>query len=249
MDLPTTVVTGQEFDIVARRISSRTAPPPVVISLQMISAPPPNKNSVIKGAKGKLAKAGGVATASALVVPTNTLMPTKIWRYVVGTFQVKIPVVDGTTMLFPEENTLAIMKWRFQQMAPANRWYPVLQRYISYISARVAGLGGNPNAIPPSALGAPGPVAGEPESPSYTGKICEVIYDCFGDFEGFVLKSCCELRSFKACEKSIAELVLRACRERLVVSVYVEPGPRKEIRKIVIRCCGIESLRDPRIQS
>lgn len=247
VDLPTTVVTGQEFDIVVRRISSRTAPPPVVIELQMISTPSPDTSSVIKGAKGALAKAGG-ATAGVLVRPTNTLMPAKTWRYVVGTFQVKIPVVDGNTMLLPEENTLAIMKWRFQQMAPANRWYPVLQRYISYISARVAGLGGSPDAIPPSALGAPGSAAGKPEFPSYTGKICEVIYDCFGDFEGFVLESCCELCSFRACEKSIAELVLLACRERLLVSVYVDPGPRKKIRKIVIRCCGIESLRDPRIQ-
>ena len=30
-----------------------------------------------------------------------------------------------------------IMKWRLAQMVPSNRWYPVMERYISYIAARV----------------------------------------------------------------------------------------------------------------
>jgi hypothetical protein len=235
VDLPTTVVAGQEFNIVVRRISSRMAPPTVEINLQMISPPPPDSSSVIKAAKGnfKLAKAGGAVTASALVMPTKTLVATKTWRYVVGTFQVKIPVVDGSTMLFPEENTLAIMKWRLQQMAPANRWYPVLQRYVSYISARVAGLGGDPNAIPPSLSGAPITDIGEKETKSYTGKICEVIYDCFGDFEGFVLESCCsERRLFKTREKTLGELAFRACRDRLSLTVMVG-------KKDLDRVCGV----------
>ena len=56
-------------------------------------------------------------------------------------------------MLVPEENILAIMKARLQAMSPANRWYPVLQRYILYISARVDGLGGDSGAIKPSIPG------------------------------------------------------------------------------------------------
>jgi hypothetical protein len=82
------------------------------------------------------------------------------WRYVVGTFQVRIPVTTREVMLPPEENTLAIMKWRLQAMSPTNRWYPVLQRYVGYVSARVAGLGGNPDAIPPSLAGVPLPGRG-----------------------------------------------------------------------------------------
>ena len=50
------------------------------------------------------------------------------WRYVVGTFQVKIPVSRGDTLLRDEENTLAIMKWRLGQIATTNRWHPVLER-------------------------------------------------------------------------------------------------------------------------
>jgi hypothetical protein len=69
------------------------------------------------------------------------------WRYVVGTFQVKIPVTTSEVMLRPEENTLAIIKWRLTQLKPGNRWRPVLERYISYIAARVDGLGGDSMAI------------------------------------------------------------------------------------------------------
>ena len=40
------------------------------------------------------------------------------WRYVIGTFTVKIPVVTAETMLLPEENTLAIMRWRLASCHP-----------------------------------------------------------------------------------------------------------------------------------
>ncbi len=75
------------------------------------------------------------------------------WRYVTGTFQVKIPVTTEEIMLRPEENTLAILKWRLQNMSPLYRWYPVLQRYIEYISARVDGSGGDASSVKPSPTG------------------------------------------------------------------------------------------------
>ena len=56
------------------------------------------------------------------------------WRYVVGTFQVRIPVSTAHLILREEEYTLPIFKWRLQQMATTKRWYPVLQRYISYLA-------------------------------------------------------------------------------------------------------------------
>jgi hypothetical protein len=39
-------------------------------------------------------------------------------------------------MLFPQENTLAIMKWRLQQKPWTSRWYPALQRYVGYLAGR-----------------------------------------------------------------------------------------------------------------
>ena len=83
-------------------------------------------------------------------------------------------------------------------MAPANRWHKVLERYIALIAARVDGLGGDSDSIQPSPNRCPikpgrGPDEDERE---YRGKVCEVLYDCFGDFEGFVLGDCHESRSF-----------------------------------------------------
>jgi hypothetical protein len=245
IDLPPgKVSTGQTFNIVVRRLSSKSyTPPPPIQTPPATHSMPSRFGEVSKDGKVKVGLRGKTRMAQArgrqpLPVASNGAYS---WRYVVGSFKVQIPVTTGPKMLPLEENTLAIMKWRLQHILPSNRWYLVLQRYISYISDRVAGLGGNPNAIPPSLSGAPITVIGEKEKGSYTGKVCEVIYDCFGDFEGFVLESCCGRHSFKLCEKGIGEVVLRACRERMVVTVFVEAPPRNKIREIVIRCCGSES--------
>jgi hypothetical protein len=159
------------------------------------------------------------------------------WRYVVGTFQVKIPVSSAHAILRGEENTLAIFKWRAQQMAPENRWYPVMQRYIQYLSEKVEALGGNANQILPSPTGYPGMQNGHRhEEREYTGKVCEVIYDCFGDFDGFVLRSCCdEERTFKSREAGVQEVALRACKDHLRLSVFVEHGEERRIEKLVLR--------------
>ena len=158
------------------------------------------------------------------------------WRYVTGTFQIKIPVKTQETLLFPEENTLAVMKWRLAAMTPDNRWYAVLKRYVGYIADRVDGLGGNSAEIEPSLEGAP-PIQIVPEEGhEFTGKVCEVIFDCFGDFVGFVMASCTDRRLIKSREKAIGEIVLRACKERLVLTVWLEESKPEKIARIVVRC-------------
>src|SRR5215471_14431656 len=205
VDLPTTVVTGQEFDVVVRRIGTRQPPPIILLQRR-------EKSENIPPQLGN-------------------------WRYVIGTFQVKIPVTTAEVMLFPEENTLAIMKWRLQQTAPGNRWYPVLKRYIGFIADRVKGLGGDPDAIPPSPDGAPVRVPKPCEDVvEYTGRVEEIIFDCYGDLEGFVLADCCSVHSFKTREKEIGEILLRACKDRLTVSVFIPRTGPPRIQKIVVRC-------------
>ncbi len=120
-------------------------------------------------------------------------------------------------------------------MAPANRWYLVLQRYISYLTARIEGLGGDPNAIPPSPDGAPHSDAAD-KVLSFTGKVAEIVYDCFGHFDGFVLSECCGNRTFQNRDWGIEKVISRACRHRLLFSVFVERGKENCIRKLVIRC-------------
>jgi len=183
IDLPTTVVTGQEFNVIVRRISS-------------------HRNAITGVGRQRVA---GVNSRTDLPsAPERDPLPLdadkaalfavrkqyRNWRYVTGTFQIRIPVGTPSTLLAPERNTLAIFKWRLLKMSPANRWYPVLQRYILYVSARVSELGGNPDAIPPSPLGYwEAPATGDESSGKlYTGKIIEVIFDCRGRMEGFVLR-------------------------------------------------------------
>lgn len=159
---------------------------------------------------------------------------TQNWRYVVGTFQVNIPVDVEANLLLAEENTLAIMKWRLQQLPAGNRWHPVLARYVSYLAGRVDGFGGNSATVVASPVGVPhpaGPAHGA-KTVDWTGKVCEVIFDCFGDFEGFVLETCSGQHRFVTRERGIGDLALRACKERLVLSVITD---RHRIRRVVIK--------------
>jgi hypothetical protein len=164
------------------------------------------------------------------------------WRFVTGTFQVKIPVGTPATLLGPELSTLAIFKWRLQQMSPANRWFPVLQRYLLYLGARVVALGGNPDEIPASPLGfwtaapsgEPGP--GEHGDREHTGKIVEIVYDCQGRMEGFVLSECCQDQHvFRTCDRDLEEIVLKACTARYRVSVLTSTHDPALVHRLVVR--------------
>lgn len=68
----------------------------------------------------------------------------------------------------------------------------------------------------------------------YTGKVVEVSYDCFGDLEGFVLGDCCMPKVFKTKEKAIGEIALRACKDRLLLTVFIERGHDDCIVKIAL---------------
>ncbi len=162
VDLPTTVVAGQEYNIIVKKISThgRRVTSETHLKEQVYS----KVNSI---------HANDDTGSVEVIEPTRSAeqfmmqKPVKNWRYVTGTFQVRIPVTTKETMLLPEENILAIMKARLQAMSPTNRWYPVLQRYILYIAARIDGLGGDSSSIKPSFHGiAPAtPTQCDPERP------------------------------------------------------------------------------------
>ncbi len=160
------------------------------------------------------------------------------WRYIAGTFQVKIPVSTKELILGPEENTLAILKWRLDNMAVSNRWYPVLERLIRIVGGRVQSLGTNPNQIPPSLTGYhPGPVHGVGEHhEEFTGKVIAIIYDRFGDFEGFrLLTEHGHEVSFRGREPEVESLVYRAWEERILITVRVHEHDRHWPASIVYR--------------
>lgn len=222
IDLPPTVVKGQEFNIVVRRISSR----------QMSSRQVGNQNV-----------GAAVASRPAATTPGRANLQ-RNWRYVVGTFQVKIPVATDKVLLLAEENTYAILLWRLGLLSPSSRWYPVLQRYLSYIGARVDGFGGNSSGITPSPTGVGGAGGGVQPGPwpigvgmdEFTGKVAGLVYDRFGDFEGFLLiTEAGHERAFHASEAEIEALVRFAWIDRVVISVLVREGHPEHPVSIILR--------------
>jgi hypothetical protein len=190
VDLPTGIVQGHEFNITVRRIATRRnqKPPPVQ---------PDNTNQ----------------KTSKLNDTTNPVMEN--WRYVTGTFGVQIPVTNAETMLPPEMNALAIRKWGLGNTSPTNRWYPVQQRYVSYIAGRVDGLGGNSEAIPPSSQGAP------PSQiyTSYTGIVIELLFDSH-HFIGFRLETEQGEKKFLSSKEDVERKAEISLNERRPIEVW-----------------------------
>jgi Pro-kumamolisin, activation domain len=144
VELPNTVSVGDEFNITVRRISTRG-----------LAGAKTGQHTV------NATFAGSEAAAASASQESSTM---RNWRYVTGAFQVKIPVAGDEALLAKEETTLAILKWRVQHMSPVYRWYPVLQRYLSYVAGRVDGFGGNSALVEPGlgSITGPAEVGGKP---------------------------------------------------------------------------------------
>jgi hypothetical protein len=207
VDLPPgVVVTGQVFTITVRRISTRRVD--ITARLKVAAGP----------AGGASAPRTEMLSHAAAAVSRKMVN----WRYVTGSFAVRIPVTTSKLLLPFEEDTLAIMKWRLTQMLPTNRWYPVLVRYISYLSGRVDGLGGNSGSILPHPYGVPPSEVTREHRDEFTGKVVCIFYDRFGDFEGFaILTEEGHEKHFHARERQIEALVRTAWIERTVITVFV----------------------------
>jgi Pro-kumamolisin, activation domain len=220
IDLPQTVVTGQQFVITVRRIATRRPePPPPVVQID------------------------AVAGADAVERPRRV----RNWRYVTGSFAVTIPVSSPRFMLPREESTLAVMKWKLAETPTTSRWRPVLLRYIAQIEGRVKGLGGDPGKIHGSPHGyVPGTGKqrdhdhrGDHDHGEHTGKIAGVFYDRFGDFDGFELTTLDgrDLR-FHCDHGDLEDLVLLAWRERILITVGGQPHEPHRAASIVLRRVG-----------
>jgi hypothetical protein len=72
---------------------------------------------------------------------------------VVGTFELRIPVNRRSDQLAGEQDTLAVMGYITRRLPEADRWKPVLERYLRVVSGRVGGFGGDPDAVKPSLEG------------------------------------------------------------------------------------------------
>jgi hypothetical protein len=164
------------------------------------------------------------------------------WRKIVGTFQLAIKLESEAVSLPKIEQNLAVLRWIFSSLPPASRWYPVMQRYIGAVAGQVASLGGEPNAIPPSATGtwpggppSPGAGAPHPKGHSHVGKISELLYDHFADFEGFTLETeSSESFTFLSRESHMEQLIRQAWADRLRVTVVADRHHKQRPRQIVL---------------
>lgn len=161
-------------------------------------------------------------------------------RKVIGAVELRIPVRHKEAILPGELKKLAVLKYIKTKIPQSDRWFPVFERYVRYIGDRVRGLGGDPESVEPNnhVTTRPGPRRPRPdgEAQTFEGKVASLLYDCFGDFEGFVLDTCGERTIIKACEPAVEEVVRRACRERNKVTVYVS-GSRSRLLQIAVHCC------------
>jgi murein tripeptide amidase MpaA len=216
VDLPPTVKRDQNFRVLARQITNAVAP-------RRTPPPPPQQ-------------------IHAHATPAAAVIDLIEWRKVLGSFQVTIPVETKQALLGPEERLLSVLRWIAKSIPHHNRWYPVFHRYLDQIAGRVVGLGGDPGKILPSPAGdgglkpPPPPPRKHPEERiCVTGKIAGLIFDRFGDFEGFLLDSEDGEHAFHSRERDMKELVERAWRERLRITVCAERDEPHRPRSIIVR--------------
>ncbi|MGH6795900.1 MAG: sialidase family protein [Methylocella sp.] len=214
ISLPAGIRRGQLYQVVVRQLTN---------AFGEAAAPPP-----------QLTAAGAHPS---VVVPALLR-----WRKVLGTFQINIPVTTKELLLEREELRLSIFRWIAEEISHSSRWWPVFLRYLELIAIRVSELGGDPTQIKPSPNGygglpSPGP---RPEGPhrlhEYTGKVEALVYDHFGDFDGFVLElHDGETRRFESREGEIEDLVREAWDERIVTTVVVEAEHRHRPLSILLK--------------
>lgn len=120
------------------------------------------------------------------------------------------------------------------------------ERYLKYIGGRITGLGHNPGTIEPSPWGyngPPQPGTGPGAGPGKrhherdeTGKVTGVIYDRFGDFEGFhLLTEHGHEHIYRSVQAEIETLARYAWLERIVVTVISDEHEPKVPMRIILR--------------
>jgi hypothetical protein len=99
----------------------------------------------------------------------------------------------------------------------------------------VAGLGGDPDAIPPSPRGAP--LRGKElcdDVVEHCGRVEEIVFDCHGRIERFRIADCLDRHTYVTRDQDLAELILRAQRDRLDVRVVSPRHRSTELLRIIV---------------
>ena len=221
IDLPAGIHKGQHFSAVVRQLTHtgrvrKTPQAPVDSRIDVLVA----------------ASHGSLAAAAA----SNRLL---VWEVVLGAFQVTIPISSRALLLDGEIRLLSVLRWILGTVPHGDRWYLPFLRYVAEIGQRVSGFGGDPGTVKPDPNGLPG-VPGEPGVPgvgrlAFRGKVSGLLYDRWGDFEGFTLDTEAGERLFLSHERTIEDLANRAWRERILVVVYARASEPQRPERIVLK--------------
>jgi hypothetical protein len=206
VEVPPSVKKGQAFKVIARQIANVSARRP----------PPP------------IPLTEAPRAAEAIVTEVA-------WRRIIGAFQISIPVTTRALLLEPETRLLSVLRWIAEAIPERNRWHRVFERYLKQIEGRVEALGGDPCSIYPSSTGDGGLPVHEPHRIESTGKIAGLMFDRFGDFEGFLLETEDGERKFLSRETEMEMLAERAWRERLRITVCAERHEPHRPVSIIVR--------------
>ena len=152
-----------------------------------------------------------------------------------GSFRFTVPIGNETRMLPDEIRRLAVLRYIAQGKPAGSRWQLIFVRWVAAQAGKVRALGGNPDQVPPSLTDPQGIAEPGIETGEVTGKVRCLLYDCFGDFEGFDLENCTECHHFTTGERGVEEIIRRACQDRSWVKVLFDEDSRR-ILGIVIEC-------------
>lgn len=215
VDLPFSLRRGHVYNVIVRQVT----------------------NAFSKGAAPRQIESGRAekeGSGSAIVPPTRS------WRRVLGAFQLSIPAKAKEQILPREERDFSVLRWIGEAIPTDSRWHLVFNRYLDVIAGRVKEFGGDPISIKPSptgdgkGTGHPGGPGGHERELCFTGKVGEIFYDRYGDFEGFLLNTVHGEHRFCSRERETARLVERAWRERLRITVGAAHHDRHSPLNIVV---------------
>ncbi|MEP6715675.1 MAG: kelch repeat-containing protein, partial [Terriglobia bacterium] len=229
IELPAGIHKGEEFSVTVRQITS------VVIGRKPIN----------EQKRARVIKTNAAQSFSSLPPDRRFLA----WRRTDGIFRITIPVSTKQALLAGEEKYLSIMRWILKGTPVQSRWYPVLTRYIEQLGWRVDGMGGDSGLVIATGDGnwqgtKPGGGGHPKHVIEIAGKVAGLIYDGFGDFEGFELKAAgCVMHRVCSKEKRIEEIVRRAWLDRSVLVVFLAREEPCCLLSIVVggmppECCG-----------
>jgi hypothetical protein len=208
IDLPATVRKGQTFRIVLKQVMDTPAPQPTGQTTVVFEAAAPSRVNR--------------ATADRKHTPS---------RHILGAFQFSIQVKTASDMLPSDERDLRALERVATKVPLENRWYPVLQRYIKQLTGRVTALGGKVSDHDHDHHHHHEP---DEEPIGYEGKVSGLIFDRFGDFEGFWLDTEDGRRHFSSREKEVEELIRSVWSKRIPILVIVEKQDGEKLRRIVL---------------